>query len=65
MNTLSMIKKTMGCKDKNGIARGWIIYYDKKDNITEVRSLFQPHKYKGSRPMYNDKDIIDILTKQL
>ena len=64
MNTIGMIRKTMGCKDKDGIERGWIIYYDSKHKIKEVKNLFQPHKYKCSRPMYNDKEIIDILTKQ-
>ena len=64
MNTLALIKRTEGCKDKNGIARGWIVYYDSKHNIKEVKNLFQPHEYKGSRPMYNDKEIIEILTKQ-
>lgn len=24
------IEKTMGCTDRNGIARGWIIKYDSK-----------------------------------
>jgi len=53
----------MGCKDKDGIARGWIIYYDKDHRIKEVKNLFKPHEYKGSRPMYNDKEIVEILTK--
>ena len=63
MNTIGMIRKTMGCKDKEGSERGCIIYYDKDHNIKEVKNLFKPHEYKGSRPMYNDKEIIDILTK--
>jgi len=61
MNTIGMIKKTMGCKDKDGIARGWIIYYDKKDKIKEIKSLFNPSKYKGSRPVYSDKQLVNIL----
>ncbi len=65
MTTIATIKRTMDCKDKDGIARGWIIYYDKKHNIKEVKNLFQPHEYKGSRPMYNDKQIVEILTKEL
>ena len=64
MNTLAMIKRTEGCKDKDGIPRGWIIYYDKYDKICEIKSLFQPQEYKGNRPMYNDSQLIDILTKQ-
>ena len=40
MNTIGTIKKTMGVKDKWGIERGWIIYYDSKHKIKEVKSLF-------------------------
>ena len=65
MTTIATIKKTMDCKDKDGIARGWIIYYDSKHRIKEVKNLFKPHEYKGSRPMYNDKQIVEILTKEL
>ena len=65
MNTIGAIKKTMGCKDKDGIPRGWLIYYDSKDKIKEVKSLFKPSEYKGSRPMYNDKEIVEILTKEI
>ena len=65
MNTIGKIKKTMGCKDKDGIPRGWIVYYDNKHNIKEVKNLFKPHEYKGARPMYNDKQIIKLLTKEL
>ena len=66
MSTIRTIKKTMGCKDKDGIARGWIVYYNNKTHkIQEVKNLFKPHEYKGSRPMYNDKEIVEILTKEL
>lgn len=64
MNTLAMIKRTEGCKVKDGVPRGWIIYYDKKDKIYEIKSLFQPQDYKGSRPVYTDRELIKILTKQ-
>lgn len=63
MNTLALIKKTKGAKDTNGIARGWICYFDNKDNIIEVKSLYNPEEYKGARKVYNDDDIIDKLTK--
>ena len=55
----------MGCKDKDGIARGWIVYYDSKHNIKEIKSLFNPKLYKGARPMYNDMQIVKLLTKEL
>ena len=54
----------MGCKDKDGIPRGWIVYYDSKHKIKEVKNLFKPHEYNGARPMYNDKQIIKLLTKE-
>ncbi len=65
MNTIGIIKKTLGVKDKWGIKRGWIIYYDSKHKIKEVKSLFRPNKYTGSRPMYDDKQIVEILTKEI
>ncbi len=63
MNTIGIIKKTMGVKDKWGVPRKWIIYYNDKHEIIEIKSLFNPKEYNGSRPTYNDKEIIDILTK--
>ena len=60
-----MIRKTMGVKDKWGIARKWIVYYDSKHKIKEIKSLFNPKEYKGSRPTYTDKEIVEILTKEL
>ena len=58
------IEKTMGCTDRNGIARGWIIKYDSKDNIKEIKSLFNPNDYKGSRPIYTDAQILIILKRE-
>ena len=64
MNFLALLKKTQGVKDKWGIARKWVIYYDKDHKIREIKSLFQPNDYKGARPCYNDKELIQVLTKQ-
>ena len=61
--TINTIRRTLNAVDSNVIARGWVIYYDDKDNIKEVKSLFNPIEYKGSRPIYNDEQIIDILKK--
>ena len=57
------IEKTMGCTDRNCIARGWIIKYDSKDQIREIKSLFNPKEYKGARPVYSDFEIVEILKK--
>ena len=55
----------MGVKDKWGVERKWVIYYDKEHNIKEIKSLFNPHKYSGKRPSYSDKELINLLTKEL
>ena len=64
MNFINVIKKTMGVKDKWGVPRKWVVYYDKHHNIKEIKSLFNPNDYKGKRPCYSDKDLINLLTKQ-
>ena len=64
MNTLKIIEKTLNCVDKNGIARGWVIYYDTKDRIKEIKSLFNPEKYDGSRYVHTDTEIIEKLTNE-
>jgi hypothetical protein len=63
MNTLAIIKKTRGAKDSKGIGRGWIVYYNDKDDIIEIKSLYNPNKYNGHRKVYSDDEIIDKLTK--
>ncbi len=47
MNFINLIKKTVGVKDKWGVARKWIVYYDKEHNVKEIKSLFNPHEYNG------------------
>ena len=51
----------MGVKDKQGVPRKWVIYYDSKHNIAEIKSLFDPVNYSGSRPTYSDKELISFL----
>ncbi len=64
MNTLKIIEKTINCTDSKGIPRGWVIYYDNKDRIKEIKSLFNPEIYKGSRYVHTDKEIIEKLTNE-
>ena len=65
MNTLKIIERTLNCVDKNGIPRGWVVYYDKKtDRIKEIKSLFNPLTYKGSRYVHTDAEIIEKLKKE-
>jgi hypothetical protein len=62
MTTLQLIIKTKGALDYYGIARGWILYFNSKDEITEVKSLYNPEEYKGARQVYTDDEIIEKLT---
>ena len=64
MNTIKIIERTLNCVDSKGIPRGWVIYYDKNDRIKEIKSLFNPQKYKGSRYVYTDTEIIEKLTNE-
>jgi hypothetical protein len=65
MSTIKAIEKTLNCVDSSGKARGWVIYYDKKtDKIIQIKNLFNPTAYDGSRPVYSDSEIIDILKKE-
>ena len=63
MTTLQLIIKTKGAIDYYGIKRGWILYFNSKDEITEVKSLYNPEEYKGARKVYTDDEIIVKLTK--
>ena len=64
MNTLKIIERTLNCVDSKGIPRGWVIYYDNKDRIKEIKSLFNPLTYKGSRYVHTDTEIIEKLTAE-
>ena len=62
MSLINEIKKTEGAVDSSGIGRGWVLYFNSKDEIVEVKSLYNPETYKGARKVYNDTEIIDKLT---
>ena len=64
MNTLKIIERTLNCVDSKGIPRGWVIYYDNKDRIKEIKSLFNPETYSGSRYVHTDAEIIEKLTTE-
>ena len=63
MSLINEIKRTEGAVDSSGIPRGWVLYFNSKDDIVEVKSLYNPETYKGARKVYNDTEIIDKLTK--
>ena len=62
--TIRAIQKTLNCVDSNGRPRGWVIYYDNKDRIKEIKSLFNPEAYTGSRYIHTDSEIIEKLTAE-
>jgi len=63
MSLINEIIKTEGAVDSSGIGRGWVLYFNSKDEIVEVKSLYNPETYKGARKVYTDEEIIDKLTK--
>jgi len=63
MSLINEIIKTEGAVDSSGIGRGWVLYFNSKDEIVEVKSLYNPETYKGARKVYTDAEIIDKLTK--
>ena len=58
MNLIRAIESTLNCVDSNGIARGWVLYFNSKDEIREVKSLYNPLEYTGAREVYNDTEIL-------
>ena len=63
MSLINELTKTEGALDSSGIGRGWVLYFNSKDEIVEVKSLYNPETYKGARKVYTDAEIIDKLTK--
>lgn len=62
MGLINTLKKTEGAVDSSGIGRGWVLYFNSKDEIVEVKSLYNPETYKGARKIYTDAEIIQKLT---
>jgi hypothetical protein len=54
---------------RQGTVRGrrWTIRRDSEDNLTEVKMIFNPDEYRGSKEakeMYGDRAIIKILIEE-
>ena len=47
-----------------GINSNKILKFSKDDRIKEIRSLFNPQTYKGSRYVHTDSEIIEKLKKE-
>jgi hypothetical protein len=65
MSFIKELEKTIGAKDIKGVARLWIIYYNTKDEIREIKSLYNPETYSGDRVVYTDKQLLNKLKKRL
>lgn len=61
MNFIKELERTIGAKDSNGVSRLWIIYYNRKDEIIEIKSLYNPEDYSGDRVVYTDKQLLNKL----
>ena len=61
MSFINEIKKTLNITDEKGNRRGWLIKYDKKNNIQEVIQLYNPQEHTGK--VLNDEELIGILTE--
>jgi hypothetical protein len=61
MSFIKELERTVGAKDSKGVSRLWIIYYNRKDEIIEVKSLYNPDDYSGDRVAYTDKQLLNKL----
>ena len=64
MSMIKTIQKTLNVLDINGNPRRWIIKYDNKDKIKEVKLLYQDTIYKGSRTILTDEQVLEKLINE-
>jgi|TARA_R100000541_G_scaffold40556_1_gene48114 hypothetical protein len=55
MSILDIIRKSPNSK------RRWIVKYDSKERIREVKLLYNDHEYRGARKKLTDEDLKTIL----
>ena len=61
---IEQLKKTLNATDSNGETRKWIVKYDSKDRIKEVKLLHESNTYTGSRTVLSDEDLLDKLINE-
>ena len=60
------LRKILRNKDNHCRGRKWVIYYDDKDKIKEVRMLYNSGKdYDGHKVVYTDSQLIKKLDEIL
>ena len=64
MGLIEMIQDTMNVADEDGVKRGWIVKYNSRDRIKEVKLLFNPKQYDGSRTILDDQQLLLKLKKE-
>ena len=55
MSILDILRRNPNSK------RRWIVKYDNKDRIKEIKLLYNDHEYKGERKMFTDEELKIIL----
>lgn len=55
MSILDMLRRSPNSK------RRWIVKYDSKERIREVKLLYNDHEYRGERKKLNDEELKTIL----
>ena len=57
MSLLDNLRKNPNSK------RRWIVKYDSKERIREVKLLYNDHEYRGKRNKLTDEDLKTLLEK--
>jgi len=61
---IEQLKKTLNVTDVDGNTRKWIIKYDSKDKIREVKLLHESNTYTGSRTILTDEQVLEKLINE-
>jgi glycine cleavage system H lipoate-binding protein len=64
MGIIETLSKTLNVIDEDGVARGWIVKYNSQDRIKEVKLLYNPNEYDGSRTILNDEELLIKLKQE-
>ena len=59
MSILDIIRKSPNSK------RRWIVKYDSKERIREVKLLYNDHEYRGARKKLTDEDLKNKTSRRL
>ena len=60
---LGNLKKVMS-SDKRLSSRRWILKYNNQDRIKEIKLIYKPSEYDGSRTLLNDKQLVNKLERE-